>query len=123
MHDFDTAYQVSTSNLRFGRGTTREVGMALEDLGLTRTLLGRGRKLRDLPTGQVVVDELRAAKRNFESFDAVETEPTDKSFHEAIATAKTGRFDSYVAVGGGSTIDTAKAANLYATHPAEFLDY
>ena len=123
MQDFDTAFQVSTSNLRFGRGTTREVGMDLEDMGLKRTLLVIDPKLRDLPTGQVVAESLRAAKRDFETFDAVETEPTDRSFREAIAAAKSGNFDSFVAVGGGSTIDTAKAANLYSTHPADFLDY
>ena len=33
------------------------------------------------------------------------------------------RFDGYVSVGGGSVMDTCKAANLYATHPAEFMTY
>jgi hydroxyacid-oxoacid transhydrogenase len=57
-------------------------------------------------------------------FDQVRIEPTDRSFEEAIAFALDGNFDGYVAVGGGSTIDTAKAANLYATYPtADFLDY
>src|SRR5262245_10256106 len=119
----DTAFQLSTSNLRFGPGTTREVGMDLEDMGLKRTLLVIDPRLIDLPTGQVVRQSLQKANIDFETFDAVVCEPTDRSFQEAIAVAKQGNFDSFVAVGGGSAIDTAKAANLYATYPADFLDY
>jgi hydroxyacid-oxoacid transhydrogenase len=70
-----------------------------------------------------VLESLKASRVDFEVFDAVQVEPTDHSFREAIDVATRGRFDSFVAAGGGSTIDTAKAANLYSTHPAEFLDY
>ena len=54
----DTAFQLSTSNLRFGPGTTREVGMDLEDMGLARALLVIDPRLLDLPTGQVVCESL-----------------------------------------------------------------
>ena len=121
--DLDTAFQLSTSNLRFGAGTTCEVGMDLEDMGLKRTLLVIDPRMTDSATGQTVRESLKAANRDFDTFSAVDVEPTDRSFHNAIAVAREGRFDSFVAVGGGSTIDTAKAANLYSTYPADFLDY
>jgi len=56
-------------------------------------------------------------------FDGVRVEPTDGSFKAAIAFAEEGGFDGFVAVGGGSVMDTAKAANLYTSYPADFLDY
>jgi hydroxyacid-oxoacid transhydrogenase len=57
-------------------------------------------------------------------YDRVRVEPTDESFQDAIAFARAGQYDAFVAVGGGSTIDTAKAVNLYVTYPpADFLDY
>ncbi len=123
MAALDSAFQVSMSNLRFGPGTTREIGMDLEDWGVKRALLVIDPRLRDLPTGGAVLAALRAGRVDFDVFDEVEVEPTDASFRRAIEVATAGRFDSFVAVGGGSTIDTAKAANLYSTYPAEFLDY
>ena len=46
------------------------------------------------------------------------------SFNEAISFAKKGQFDMFLAVGGGSVMDTAKAANLYFSHPEnELLDF
>ncbi len=56
-------------------------------------------------------------------YDAVAIEPTDASFLDAARFAREAKLDGYVSVGGGSVIDTCKAANLYASHPAEHLAY
>ena len=61
-------------------------------------------------------------------FDRARVEPTDESLDEAVDFARdaesTGRrFDAIVAVGGGSSIDTAKAVNLLLTNPGELMDY
>lgn len=119
----DTAFQMSASNIRFGQGITREVGMDLRDLQVSQTLVLIDPALRDLPVGQTVVDSLTAASIHFEVFDEISVEPTDASFQRAVEVAVESKCDSFVAVGGGSTIDTAKAANLYATYPAEFFEY
>ncbi|HZT40730.1 MAG TPA: hydroxyacid-oxoacid transhydrogenase [Chthonomonadaceae bacterium] len=119
----DTAYQISASNVRFGPGVTQEVGMDLRDLGARRTLVLIDPAVRALPVGEVVAEALQEARVSYEVFDRIAVEPTDSSFQEAIAAATADSFDSFVAVGGGSTIDTAKAANLYSTYPADFLDY
>ena len=69
------------------------------------------------------IESLREAGIDPVIYDGVRVEPTDESFSDAIDFAANGQFDGYVAVGGGSSIDTAKAANLYATYPAELLAY
>ncbi len=119
----DTAFEMAASNIRFGTGITREVGMDLRDRGLKRVMVLTDQTLRDLPPVQVAQDSMRAEGVDFAVFDCVRVEPTDASFREAIAFAKEGDFDAFVAIGGGSTIDTAKAANLYTSYPADFLTY
>ena len=119
----DIAFQMAASNIRYGWGVTREVGLDLQDMGMKRTLLVIDPALIDLPVGQTVLESLRSGKIDYAVFDEVSIEPTDHSFRRAAEVATDGQFDSFVAVGGGSTIDTAKAADLYATHPADFFTY
>ena len=119
----DTAFQMAASNIRFGRGITREIGMDLVDLKARRTMLVSDPALRDHPVGHTVLESLKQNDIGFEVFDDLSIEPTDASFKAAADCATQGGFDSFVAVGGGSTIDTAKAANLYSTHPSDFFDY
>ena len=78
--------------------------------------------LVDLEIGAVVRQSLRTANIDFEQFHQVSVEPTATSFQAATSAANDGGFDAFVAVAGGSTIDTAKAADLYSTHPADFFD-
>ncbi|MGE0158333.1 MAG: hydroxyacid-oxoacid transhydrogenase [Gemmatimonadales bacterium] len=119
----DTAFQVSASNIRFGRGVTREVGMDLVDLGARRTMLVMDPALVSSEVGGNVTEALRSSGVDYDLFDQVSIEPTDASFRHAAEFAERGGFDSFVAVGGGSTIDTAKAANLYSTHRVDFFDF
>ncbi|QDU44013.1 NAD-dependent methanol dehydrogenase [Symmachiella dynata] len=119
----DTAFQMAASNIRFGAGITGEVGMDLVDMGLRRVMLVIDPALVALPTGKTVIASLDDNGIDYELFDRVRVEPTDASFQDAAQFATAGNFDAFVAVGGGSTIDTAKAANLYSSHPADFLEY
>ncbi len=117
------AIQMSTSNLRFGAGVTKEVGMDLADMDLQRVLVLTDVNVRRLLPMERVEESLQAEKISYDVFDEVRVEPTDVSMQEAIKVAIEGKYDGFVAVGGGSTIDTAKVANLYATYPADFYHY
>src|SRR6188474_742289 len=120
----DTAFEMSVSSIRFGKGVTREVGMDLAELGAKHVLVVTDRTLRSLPPVQTVIESLEDSGIRYAIYDRVRVEPTDESFLDAINFAREGGYDAFVAVGGGSVIDTAKAVNLYATHPpADFLDY
>jgi len=117
------AFELASSSIRFGRGVTREVGMDLSEMKAKRTMVLTDPNLARLPPVATVLESLRDNQISFALFDRVRVEPTDVSFREAIDFATQGNFDAFVAVGGGSTMDTAKAANLYSTYPADFLEY
>ena len=120
----EIAFEMATSSIRYGVGVTREVGMDLADLGVRNALVVMDPVIGKLPPGDVVRNSLDAAGVKFTVYDRVRVEPTDESFLDAIHFARQGNYDGIVAVGGGSTIDTAKAVNLYVTYPPEeFLDY
>lgn len=115
---------MAASSIRFGAGITREVGMDLADWKLSRALVITDPWMRTLRPVATVLESLEANGIAYSLFDRVRVEPTDQSFRDAIDFARGIEFDSIVAVGGGSVIDTAKAVNLYTCYPpADFLDY
>ena len=121
--DRETNFTMDTSSIVYGPGATREVGAHMQRLGASRVMVVTDPALAQLEPVRVTLDALRAEGIDAVLFDRVRVEPTDASFREVIDFAVEGAFDGYVAVGGGSSMDTAKAANLYATWPADLLAY
>src|SRR3954468_1651439 len=119
----ETAFSMEASGIKFGPGVTREVGHDMKHWDARRVMVVTDPYLTGKEPVLRVLEALKESGIEATLFDRVRVEPTDESFREAIEFAVEGRFDGYVAVGGGSTIDTTKAANLYATWPAEFLTY
>jgi len=120
----DIAFEMAVSSVRVGAGVTREVGMDLKELGARLVMVVTDPIVATLPPVQTVIDSLEQNGISYALYDRVRIEPSDESFLDAIAFGSARPFDAFVAVGGGSTIDTAKAVNLYTTYPpADFLDY
>uniref|UniRef100_A0A8C4N2C6 Hydroxyacid-oxoacid transhydrogenase, mitochondrial n=1 Tax=Eptatretus burgeri TaxID=7764 RepID=A0A8C4N2C6_EPTBU len=115
---------MACSSIRYGKGVTQEVGMDVQNVGARRVCVMTDKNLARLPPLRNVLDSLTRHAVKFDLFDDVRVEPTDGSLKKAIAFARRGAFDAYVAVGGGSVIDTCKVANLYTSSPdADFMDY
>jgi len=116
-------FSVDVAAISFGHGVLGEAGEHAKTLGMKRVALFTDKNLINLPYVAQVRAALKAAALDVVVYDEVRIEPTDQSFLAAARFAFEGKFDGYVSVGGGSVIDTCKAANLYATWPADFLDY
>jgi alcohol dehydrogenase class IV len=120
---FESAFTVDASRITFGRGCLEELGARASALGMTRVALFSDASVAGLSIFDTAQRSLRAAGLDVVPYTDVHVEPTDESFKRAAAFASEAKPDGYVSVGGGSVIDTAKAANLYASHPADFLSY
>jgi hydroxyacid-oxoacid transhydrogenase len=119
----ETAFTIDTSSIKFGPGITSEAGYELARLGAKRVLVVTDPHMARSEAVRTATDSLKRANIDFIVFDQVSIEPTDTSLKEAIKFTVDGNFDGFLPVGGGSSIDTAKAANLYSTYPADFLEY
>jgi hydroxyacid-oxoacid transhydrogenase len=120
----ETVFTYGAPQLKFGTGAADEIGYDLRLLGARRVLVvtDAGVAATGIPArvAQCAADHGVIA----EIFDGVHVEPTDESLRAAVEHARaTGPWDAYLAVGGGSSIDTAKAVNLMTTNPGELMDY
>ena len=119
----ESAFSVDRNPIIFGRGVLTEVGPWANALGLSRVAVMTDPRVAALEPFERALSSLRAAGVDVALYEEVKVEPTDRSFGAATEFAVEAKVDGFVSIGGGSVIDTTKAANLYATHPAELLTY
>lgn len=124
MESKEYAFEMAASSIRFGPGVTKEVGMDFTNMGAKRICVVTDPTVRRLTAMRQVEEALTREGLEFAVFDKVRVEPKDSSIKEAIEFAKPYRPDAFLAVGGGSVIDTAKLMNLYTEYPdADFMDF
>ncbi len=119
----ETAFAMDAASIKFGFGVTAELGFEMKRLGVKRAMVLTDQSLLETTAVKTSLESLRDDGIEFVVYADVSVEPTDASFADAIRFAEQGNFDGFVAVGGGSVMDTAKVANLYDSHPADFLEY
>ncbi len=119
----ETVFTWGAPPIKFGAGAVDELAHECAQLGLERVLVVTDSRVAATGVPQRVTDALSTGGVKATVFDGVHVEPTDASFREAVDFARSSNWDGFIAVGGGSSIDTAKAVNLMTTHPGEMMDY
>jgi hydroxyacid-oxoacid transhydrogenase len=120
----ESVFTYGAPALKFGPGASDEIGYDLAQYGVRRVLVLTDAGVSATGHPQRVADQMAGFGIEAVVFDGVHVEPTDASLEQAVGFARdTGPWDAFVAVGGGSAIDTAKAVNLLTTNPGELMDY
>ncbi|HEY9523775.1 MAG TPA: hydroxyacid-oxoacid transhydrogenase [Thermopolyspora sp.] len=120
----ESVFTYGAPTLKFGPGASAEVGYDLSQYGVRRALVVTDARIAATGHPARIAEQMAAYGIEAAVFDGAHTEPTDESLSQAIEHARaTGPWDAFVAVGGGSSIDTAKAVDLLTSNPGELMDY
>lgn len=119
----ETVFTMEATPVKFGPGAAGDAGWELRRLGVRRALLVTDPGVAALGHPERIERLIEAEGIEAVLYDRSRVEPTLDSFQDAASFAAEHGVDGFVSVGGGSSIDTAKVANLVATHPAPVMDY
>src|SRR4051794_28128437 len=119
----ETIFTWGATPLKFGAGAVDEIGWDLAQMGAERVLIVTDPGIAATGAPERVAEAAKAGGLTVAIYDQVHVEPTDVSIRAALEFARQSTWDGFVAVGGGSSIDTAKAVNLMTTWPADLFDY
>jgi alcohol dehydrogenase class IV len=120
----ESVFTYGAPSLKFGPGASDEIGHDLTRYEARRVLVITDAGVAATGSPHRIAERLTPFGMEAHVFDGVHVEPTDVSLRQAVEYARaSGPWDAFVAVGGGSSIDTAKAVNLLSTNPGELMDY
>ena len=119
----ETIFTMEATPIKYGPGASEEVGWEVKRMGVKRVMLVSDPGVVKANIAPRIQELIEAEGIEVEVWDRSRVEPTADSFQAAADFAAEGGFDGFVAVGGGSSIDTAKVSDLISTHSGEILDY
>ncbi len=121
--NYETIFTMEATPLKYGPGASEEAGWELKRMGVKRVMLVSDPGVVKANITGRIQEQIEAEGIEVEVWDRSRVEPTADSFQAAADFAVEGNFDGFVAVGGGSSIDTAKVSDLIATHGGEIIEY
>jgi hydroxyacid-oxoacid transhydrogenase len=114
----ETIFTWGAPPLKFGAGSTDEIGFDMSGFGVKRALIVTDPGISALGIPQRIADNLKRYDIDAEIFDGVHVEPTDDSMNKAAEYARAqGPWDGFVAVGGGVG-DRHRQGGQPAHHPS-----
>jgi alcohol dehydrogenase class IV len=121
--EHETVFTIEATPIKFGPGAADDAGWELARLGVRRVLLVTDPGVRALGHPDRIRELIEREGIEVVVYDRARVEPSLDSLQDAADFAREAGVDGFVSVGGGSSIDTAKVANLVTTHPAAVMDY
>lgn len=120
----ETIITFQTVPTKFGIGASMELSYEVRKRDAKKILLLIDKNLEENnPYVKDILTDLAKHNIKYETYNNIHIEPTDKFFIKVVDDTKSNNFDLYVAIGGGSTIDTAKVVSLMHTFGGDLFDY
>ncbi len=121
--DHETIFTMEATPVKFGAGASADAGWEMKRLGVKRAMLVTDPGVAALGHPERIKALIEAEGIDVVVYEHSRVEPTIESLQDAADFALEHEVDGFVSVGGGSSMDTAKVANLISTHPAPVMDY
>jgi len=114
---------VQSVNLIYGAGACSRIAEVLMDGGYTNAFVVFDKGVRAAGIADKIFNSLDAANIKYSQFDEVIPDPPDDMIEKGAAACQAAKCDCVIGVGGGSSIDSAKAINLMRFNPPPIMKY
>ena len=111
------------SDIVFGRDSVKELPGILKGYGAKKVMVVYDAGVKAAGIAEQVLAMVEETSIPYDVFDGVIPNPTNEVVEEAAGLARCNGVDAFVAVGGGSSIDLAKAIDVLMTNPGSIGDY
>lgn len=111
------------SNITFGKGAVKKLPQILAGYELKKVMIVYDNGVKAAGIAEKIVEQVEKAEVEYLIFDKVIPNPTNQVVESAAQLAREAKVEGLVAVGGGSSIDLAKAVNVLLTNPGTIGEY